>query len=486
MKLKQTLSKLVAPFLLGTSLQATAGTFLLSGDTTRTLSSEPVTAIVRIDESAHLNLILKLLNGMVLDEIPDANTYLVSLPSMPFSVPYGVQMLELNTHLSLPVELEVGVLEVPSDTAALWYSEQQAFQIVRVPEAHDFTRGQGVIVADIDSKFDHEHPALASRFVDGFDFVEGNPEGAGALNQSSTSYMFEGGSADLYQSSTSYMFEGADTGLFQSSTSYMFENDLFQSSTSYMFEEYDINFLDNSVVGLLTPAGAGLSHGTFTAGIIAATAPDAKIMPLRTFDDEGKTDLFSLAKAIRYAVDHGADVINMSWGTSTDSEAIRSAIQHAAAEGVVLVASAGNMNSEYAYYPAAYEEVIAVAATDDLDHKASFSSYGEHVLVSAPGVNIISAYPGGSYAIKSGTSFSAPMISGQAALMKSLYLKDIKKRVAGTSVEIDAKNPAYQDKLGEGRTDVMKSIEDGYIEEVEPPKVKKPSYGFKIFFSFGA
>ena len=470
MKIKQSLSKLVAPLLLGATMQVSASSLSLTDGSLLAALDTSSTVIIKVDKPKRLSWVLRILNGMILDEIPGSNLYLISVPSVPLSPPWGVQLLEVNSAISLPVELEVGLLSAPSETAALWYADQPALHVINANEAKKYTHGQGIVVADIDARFDHEHPALASRFVNGYDFVEGNPTGNGALNQSSASYMFEGDSTALNQSSASYMFEDSlfqssasymfEDSLFQSSASYMFEDTLFQSSASYMFEGNGIKFLDNSVVKLLTPAGAGLSHGTFTAGVIAATAPDAQIMPLRAFDDEGRTDLFSLAKAIWYAVDNGADVINMSWGTDTDSDVIRTAIQYAASKGVVLVASAGNMNNEFAYYPAAYDEVIAVAATDDLDHKASFSSYGAHVLVSAPGVNIISTYPGGTYGVKSGTSFSAPLVSGQVALMRSLQLKDIKNRVSGTSIEIDSKNPDYKRKLGVGRVDALRSIQN--------------------------
>lgn len=530
MKPMRTISKLLALMLLSVSLHASANPFKLL-DAYKDLSAasvQPTTAILQVDNARSLNRALRRLDGLILDQIPGTNIYLVSVPSVPLSLPFGVDALEINSDVALPISLEIGLLDAPAGTAALWYAEQPAMQVVNGPEARQHASGQGIVVADIDARFDHEHPALASRLVNGYDFVEGNPTGGGALNQSSASYMFEGDSTALNQSSASYMFEDG-TGLNQSSASYMFEDELFQSSASYMFEDTLLNqssasymfedtvldqssasymfedtvldqssasymfedtildqssasymfegtsikFLEGSVVRLLTPAGAGLNHGTFTAGVIAATAPDAQIMPLRAFNDEGQTDLFTLAKAIWYAVDNGADVINMSWGTDTDSDVIRSAIEHAASEGVILVASAGNMNSDFAFYPAAYEEVVAVAATDDLDHKASFSSYGEHVFVSAPGVNIISAYPRGTYGVKSGTSFSAPMVAGQAALMKSLRLNKIEKRLAASSVEIDDKNPGFENQIGEGRIDMLESLSHKLHDQKKDKKAKK-------------
>lgn len=487
--------------------------------------------IVKVDDDRRLDQLLRHVNGLILDELPGASTYLLSVPSVPLGLPRALGLIEINEPVGLPVDLQVGVLETPAHLAPLWYAKQPALHVINAPEAAAQSTGLGTVVAVIDARFDHNHPALAPRLVPGQDFT---PEGDdGELNQSSVNYMFEDDSTSLNQSSVNYMFEDntalnqssvnymfedaflnqssvnymfeetvlnqssvsymfENTGLAQSSVNYMWENTflkqssvnymfedtiLDQSSVNYMFGASDLLFKDNSVVQLATPASAGYTHGTFTAGVVAAVAPDAQIMPLRAFDSEGRTDLFTLAKAIRFAVDNGADVINMSWGTDTDSEVIRDAIQYAAANGVALVASAGNMNSDFAFYPAAYPEVVAVAATDDFDRKANFSSYGKHVLVSAPGVNIISAYPDGAYGMKSGTSFSAPMVAGQAALIKSANLNKTSERLALTSVNVDRKNPGFKDQLGEGRVDLLASLNEAQADKGDDkhdkPKAKK-------------
>jgi subtilisin family serine protease len=124
----------------------------------------------------------------------------------------------------------------------------------------------------------------------------------------------------------------------------------------------------------------------------------------------------------------------------------------------VLVASAGNANSVAPSYPAAYPEVIAVAATDNIDRKAAFSNFGSHIFVSAPGVNIISAYPGNSYGISSGTSFAAPIVTGQAALIRSLQLSGVELRIGATAVGIDHLNPGYAGKLGLGRVHIRNGV----------------------------
>jgi hypothetical protein len=101
------------------------------------------------------------------------------------------------------------------------------------------------------------------------------------------------------------------------------------------------------------------AHGTFCAGLLVAVAPDATVMPLRAFDDNGNTDLFTLAKAIRYARKNGAQVVNMSFGTLSDAKVLRDAIEYAKAGNVLLVASAGNNDTSSPQYPAAYPGVIA-------------------------------------------------------------------------------------------------------------------------------
>jgi thermitase len=185
------------------------------------------------------------------------------------------------------------------------------------------------------------------------------------------------------------------------------------------------------------------------------------IMPLRIFDDSGNTDAFNIIQGIRYAVEHGADVINMSFGMTSESKAVKQAVKFAFDHGVTVVASAGNDNSSTPQYPAAFNNVMSVAATNLKDKKATFSNFGDSIFVDAPGVNIISAYPGGYYAIASGTSFSAPLVAGEAALIRSLRHADAKEAVATGTVNIESINPAYRHELGFGRIDMLKAAQTG-------------------------
>lgn len=206
-------------------------------------------------------------------------------------------------------------------------------------------------------------------------------------------------------------------------------------------------------------------HGTHCAGIAAAVTNNAlgitgvahhsKIMPVRAGfimrnganppSEIGLLDPANIASAIVWATDNGADVVSMSFGGTTVSQAVKNAIAYANAADVVLVAAAGNSNWSFLSYPAAYDGVLAVAASDKTDVKAHFSNYGKWVDVSAPGVDILSTipssgtlmssspysgYPG--YKSLDGTSMAAPFVAGQAALVKSRYVQLSNQEICGT------------------------------------------------------
>ena len=195
------------------------------------------------------------------------------------------------------------------------------------------------------------------------------------------------------------------------------------------------------------------------AGILAVMAPDAMIMPLRAFDDKGCGTTYNIAKAVKYAVSHGAQVINMSFGISGQTQTLKKTIEEAVKAGVTVVASAGNGNTSIPQYPAAYPGVLGVSATKLNDTKTSFSDYGSTIFVSAPGSNIISAFPGGYYAELSGTSFSAPMVAAEAALVRSLKTSGWRNSIAAGVDNIDALNPVYIGKLGTGRINLLKALQ---------------------------
>jgi len=168
-------------------------------------------------------------------------------------------------------------------------------------------------------------------------------------------------------------------------------------------------------------------HGTHIAGIIAALADsdtgvtglahDCRLMNVKVADDHGRFESSVAAKGVNWAVDHGAQVINMSLVSFEPSPCLEEAIENAWNHGVVVIAAAGNLVGNKIVYPAYYSNCIAVAATDSNDCIASWSSKGDWVDVAAPGVDIYSTLPDNQYGNKSGTSMAAAHVSGLAGLL---------------------------------------------------------------------
>ena len=202
--------------------------------------------------------------------------------------------------------------------------------------------------------------------------------------------------------------------------------------------------------------GIAWGHGTHVGGIVAVAAPDAAILPVRVLDSNGRGNMFTLAYAIEWAVDQGADVINLSVGAESDSRVLRDTIAEAVAQGVVVVAAAGNLNSAAVQYPAGYPDVLSVTAVDGANVKASFASYGAGwVDIAAPGVGITSTIvgpQGSGYASWSGTSMSAPFVAGAAALVRqaepTAAPAQIASRLTAAAADIDALNPTHAGQLG--------------------------------------
>ena len=177
-------------------------------------------------------------------------------------------------------------------------------------------------------------------------------------------------------------------------------------------------------------------HGTHVAGIAAAvtnnslgvagTCPACRLLNVKVLDDNGFGSWSAIANGIVAAADRGAKVINLSLGGYSASDTVKDAVNYAWGQGAVLVAAAGNDSTDRKLYPAAYDNVIAVAATDNKDQKASFSNYGNWVDIGAPGASILSTAPdhrnriwiwGVKYAYGSGTSMATPFVSGVAGLV---------------------------------------------------------------------
>lgn len=229
---------------------------------------------------------------------------------------------------------------------------------------------------------------------------------------------------------------------------------------------YDVSDNDNNP----NPPGSSFDHGTHVAGIVSARSNNGtgvasigfscKLMCVKATNSAGSVT--SGYDGIVYAAASGASIINMSWGGPSSSITAQNIINYAVGKGCILIAAAGNDNVNTLFYPAAYNNVVSVAATTSSNTKASFSNYGSWIDVSAPGNNIYSTTIGNSYGNKSGTSMASPMVAGLAGLMKSLNPNmpnnDLINCLLSTAANINAQNPSYIGQLGSGRIDAAAAM----------------------------
>lgn len=285
--------------------------------------------------------------------------------------------------------------ETGSDAAH--YYNQPAVQQLQVAEAQAISDGQGVTVAVLDSGVDATHPMLAGYLLPGYDFVDDDAT-----------------------------------------------------------PDDDANGLDDDGDGFVDEI---TGHGTHVAGIVHLVAPAAQLMPLRVLDSDGQGDSFIIAEAMLYAAANGADVLNMSLGSVWPSTFLLDVVEQVSAQGVLVVAAAGNLDTDIAQYPAAAPCALGVTAVGPGFHKSDFASYGPWVDVAAPGDRIYSTYPGG-YSWWRGTSMATPFVSGQAALLLSgdetLTLTAIGQYITGAAKTLH--DPDYEGQLGAGRIAIGDSL----------------------------
>ncbi|PIQ24576.1 peptidase S8 [bacterium (Candidatus Blackallbacteria) CG17_big_fil_post_rev_8_21_14_2_50_48_46] len=231
-----------------------------------------------------------------------------------------------------------------------------------------------------------------------------------------------------------------------------------------------------------TPPQDDNGHGTHASGIAAAvgdnregvsgTCPRCKLMPVKALDAEGAGNAFDVAIGIVWAVDHGAQVINMSLGGPQSDPTLERAVRYAFSRNVPVVVAAGNESTNELRYPAAIPGVISVGAVDNSRQLAGFSNFGSWVSVVAPGVQILSTMPQTSvymtqnegyqtqYDFMDGTSMAAPIVAGLVGLIRSRHPQltpaQIKTRLEGTAIDLGA--PGFDEQFGNGMIDGPRAL----------------------------
>jgi subtilisin family serine protease len=227
-------------------------------------------------------------------------------------------------------------------------------------------------------------------------------------------------------------------------------------------------------------------HGTLVAGVASAVTNNGigvagigykcKIMPVKVSQanlinkSTGIPYIVYGFEGIKYAADNGARVINCSWGGFGYSELEQETINYAVAKGALVIAAAGNNGNSELFYPAGYLGVLSVAATDQNDYVASYSNYGSSVFLAAPGSGIYSTWQPNTYFSGTGTSISSPLTAGVAALVFSHFPNytplQIAEQIRVNCDNIDSLNPGYIYKIGKGRLNAYKALNDSNSESV--------------------
>jgi len=323
-------------------------------------------------------------------------------------------------------------LASPCGSTQVWnsYANQPATAIVHVQQAQAQFCGAGV-VADIDTGIDPNHPAFAGLLLSGYDFTR-NQSGASELNDINPSDF------------PTYPPPPCNSTSCPSAA-------VVNQSSAAIIDQSSAAIIDQN------PKYAGFGHGTMVMGVIHLVAPKAMLLPLKAFHSDGTGYLSDILRAIYYAVQNKANVVNMSFDFKTSSAELASALQYANASTLIAGASAGNDGQKEIVYPAALQTlVMGVASTTDLDTRSSFSNFGNAVVwIAAPGEAIVTTYPFGTYAAGWGTSFSAPFISGTASLLLNKQAKTDEAQAAAAVAHAVAIGPD----MGNGRLDILQALQ---------------------------
>jgi subtilisin family serine protease len=371
-------------------------------------------AIVRLQPTADIGAFNARYQTTTLDELPSRKIYRLQLPAgadpdafkQAASADPDVVWVELN-YAGQVAESRGRCFYWAASPNADAFLAQPARAQLALPAAHGITQGAGITVAVVDTGIDATHVALLANVL---------PGGWNFIDQSA---------------------DTSDVG----------------------------NGLDDDGDGEIDEM---VGHGTHVAGLVWMVAPDALLLPVKVVDSDGHSDNFLVAIGIFFAIDQAVDVINVSIGSTYNSQAVVDALLEAQAAGIPVAAAAGNMNVRTPVeYPALNAGAMGVAAVDASDMKSTFSNFHENLTVAAPGSEMVSTLPGNLFAYWNGTSMAAPLVSGTAALILSRHpewprdvsrANNVHLTLMQSADNIDPLNPDFAGLLGAGRIDAVAAL----------------------------
>jgi subtilisin family serine protease len=338
---------------------------------------------------------------------------------------------------------------VPDDPQ---YSQQEHLPQIAADRAWDITHGsKNVIIAITDTGVDWDHPDLA-------DNIWTNPsEVVDGLDNDGNGYVDDIRGWDWVNVPSNYPSD------LQPATG--------EDGTAADNNPMDFNGHGTFVSGL---ASAVTNNGTGVAGVGWSCSIMALRIGYSTKKNEGVADDSWIVKAMEYAVDNGADIINFSWGAPFDDLVVTDILRFAFENNVLVCVAAGNDNKDYGYMPATVSWTLGVTAVDDRDMKPSYANYGDWVDVSAPGGNVSGGRQGilsttfnDSYTRKQGTSASSPIVAGVAGLVRAVHpdwsAAQVLMHIVDTADNVDAVNPAYAGQLGKkGRVNAYRAVSEPF------------------------
>ncbi|MFZ9760296.1 MAG: S8 family serine peptidase, partial [Candidatus Kapaibacteriota bacterium] len=346
----------------------------------------------------------------------------------------------------------------PNDS--LW-SKQWALEELNITKAWDISRGDNVLVSVIDTGCEIDHPDLKKNiFINAKEDVNAN----GRFDAWPSTEIRDGIAGDL---------NGIDedgNGWTDDVTGYDFVDQSFRNIGDDKFPDpivIDEHGHGTSVAGII---GAEVNNAIGITGI----APHCKLMTVRAFDATGNAEEDDVALAIAYSALAGASVICMSFGDVVYSPMTKSAIDFAHSLNCILIASSGNDGKTGKRYPAGYEHVIAVGATNTFNTRAPFSSYGSRLSMVAPGTGIMTTARRGGYRSFQGTSAAAPIVAGTAALLLGVNpaanTDDIKGMMLSSTKDVG--EPGWDIEYGSGLISPVNALakKGGFEAEITSPK----------------